>query len=245
MSNPPDARDPLNRPARTVALLVLFVAAVFLSPTPSAGGEPPDVDARPPWTLIGRDDDARTGYALYQQEHPDSNIATYRLEAIVDSPPDVVATAATKFVADPEFRAPNTDKTVLRADEDSILVYSYIHIDAPFVSDRDVISLVERTYDPDSLTHRIAWRATDEGPPTKEGVVRLELSEGSWTFTPVEPGATRVVYTNRADSAGFLPVWLVRSQMQKTMVDGIAGLREAVERERADFGDRARYPVGR
>jgi len=222
-----------NTHSRRGVRLLIFAAATLLVSTVHA--EPlPDVATRPPWTLLGESEDAEDGYVLYLRENPGSSVATYRLEATLDSPPDVVALAATKYMADPEFRPPNTDKTVLRADDESIVVYSYIHIDAPFVSDRDVISLIERSYDADSNTHRIDWRAIDDGPPKKDGVVRLELSEGSWTFTPSSPGATRAVYTSRADSAGYLPTWIVRSQMSKTMVEGINGLREAVARERGN-----------
>jgi hypothetical protein len=210
------------------ALFAVAPLVFLLGTIPCAAENLPEVSARPPWTLLDESEDAETGYVLHQRKSPDSNVATFRLEATVDSSPEDVAVAATKYMADPENRPANTDKVVLRNDEEAIVVYSYIHIDAPFVSDRDVISRIERSYDPDSRTHRLAWRAVDEGPPKKKGVIRLELSEGSWTFAPGDQGKTRAIYINRTDSAGYLPAWLVHSQMSKTMVDGINGLRRVL-----------------
>ena len=169
---------------------------------------------------------------MHRRKTAGSDVSTFRLEAIIDSTPERVAVAAAQNIVDPEYGPANTDKTILRNDADAIVVYSYIHINAPFVSDRDIVSKVERTYDPDSRTHRLEWKAIDEGPPKREGVVRLNRSEGSWTFSPEASGTTRAVYTSSTAIDGYIPGWLVDSQMSKTMLDGIEGLRRAVDHER-------------
>ncbi len=219
---------PPSRPFIALAslLLILFSAAPCLGET-----RLPPVSSAPPWTLLQQSDDAKSGYVLHRRKTAGSAAATFRLEAIVDSPPDLVAVVAAKNLVDPSYRQANTDKTILRNDAEAIVIYSYIHIDTPFVSDRDVISRVERSYDPDSRTHRLDWKAIDEGPPKKEGVIRLERSEGHWTFSPEAEGTTRAVYVSHTETAGFVPGWLVNSRMAKTMVEGIEGLRRAVDRD--------------
>ncbi len=192
----------------------------------------PDVSARPPWTLLSRNDDAEGGYVLQKRKLDGSDFSTFRLEAILDSPPDLVALVAAKNLADPDYHEENTDKKVLRNDAEAIIVYSYIHITAPFVSDRDVISRIERSYDPETRIHRLSWKAIDEGPPKKKGVVRLDHSEGSWTFSPEAEGKTRAVYVSHTEIAGYVPAWIVNATMSKTMVQGIKSLRKAVHRER-------------
>lgn len=210
-----------------------WLAFVFPNAAPVLSEDLPDVSARPPWTLITQTDDLQSGYVLYQRNTIDSDAATYRLEAIVDSAPDLVALAVASYIVDPAYSQANTDKTILRNDEDVIVVYSYIHIDAPFVSDRDVISRIERSHDPATKVYRLAWRVIDEGGPAKkDGVIRLERSDGSWTFSPNDDGTTRAVYESHTEIAGFLPTWLVNAQMTQTMLEGIEGLRKAVDRQR-------------
>ncbi len=222
-----------SRVVECSAVAALWIFAVLFSPFSALSDELPEVGSSPPWTRLSESDDPASGYMLYRRATPDSEASTFRLEAIVDSPPDLVARAAARFIADPEYRQANTDKEVLQDDDEAIVLYNYIHINAPFVSDRDVISRIEKSYDPGSKVHRLVWRAVNEGgPPKKEDVIRLERSDGSWTFSPEADGTTRAVYTSHTEIAGFLPAWIVDSQMSKTMIEGIENLRLAVERER-------------
>lgn len=215
---------------------LLSLVGLLWATVPSLGEGLPDVSARPRWKLMSQSDDARSGYVLHRRETPGSNASTFRLEATVDSPPELVAQAAAKIIADPAYSQANTDKQILRNDEDALVVYSYIHIRAPFVSDRDVISRIERSYDPDSRTHRVEWKATNDGPPKKDGVVRLEHSEGYWAFSPAGSGKTHAIYQSHTEIDGYVPAWVVNTQMKSTMLEGIEGLREAVERERQAEG---------
>jgi hypothetical protein len=192
----------------------------------------PDVGSRPPWTLLSRNDDADTGYVMDKRELTGSNSSVFRLTAVLNSPPELVARVAIANLVDPENRQKNTEKTILRNDDDVIIVYSYIHINTPFVSDRDVISRIERSYDPETRTHQIRWKAIEEGPPKKDGVIRLNRSEGSWTFSPDKEGKTQAVYVSHTEVAGYVPAWIVNSTMDSTMLNGIERLREAVDLER-------------
>jgi hypothetical protein len=208
-------------------LLILFPASLCY------GEELPEVGARPPWNLLAESDDSKSGYVLHRRKTADSDASTFRLEAIVDSTPELAARAATRVISDPELSPENTDTEVLRREADTIVVYSYIHINAPFVSDRDVISKIERSHDVDTESYRIEWKAVDEeGPPKKDGVIRLDRSEGYWSFTPEGNGTTRAVYVSHTEVDGYIPGWVIDSQMSKTMVGGIESLRKAVDLER-------------
>jgi hypothetical protein len=132
---------------------------------------------------------------------------------------------------DPEERQSNTEKSILRDDDELILVYSYISL--PLVSDRDVTTESERSHDPETGSYRLAWRASDKGPPPKRGVVRLPRSDGSWTFAPLQGDRTFAVYESHAEIGGAMPAWLVNSMMTDTMVQGIVGLRRWVKRVEA------------
>lgn len=239
-------RIPRTRTVLLAALVSLFAVASYAQTTVCSNEstqacpyqtlsdttELPEVSAGPPWTLLSRHDDAETGYVLQRRKREGSNFSTFRLEASLDSPADLVALVAARNLADPDYHQENTDKKILRDDARGIVIYSYIHVDAPFISDRDIVSRVERFYDPKSRTYRLSWKAVNEGPPKKDGVVRLEHSEGSWTFSPKAEGDTRAVYISYTETAGYVPAWIINSRMNKTMVQGIEDLREAVRHER-------------
>ena len=110
------------------------------------------------------------------------------------------------------------------------MVHSHIEIKAPFVADRDVVTRVEQAFDAETQTHRLTWSATDEGPPPRDGVVRLGRSSGYWSFRAESEGKTRAVYVNHTDTAGTVPAWIVNSIMSDTMVQGIEELRRVLGR---------------
>jgi hypothetical protein len=74
----------------------------------------------------------------------------------------------------------------------------------------------------------MSWKATNEGPPPKDGVIRLNRSEGFWRFTPTPEGNTLAVYVSHTEIAGSIPAWVVNSVMSDTMVQGIEGLRKSL-----------------
>ena len=192
----------------------------------------PPVSARPPaWEPYRAGSEDALGYEMFTRKPPGSDFSAYRLEAILEAPPDLVASAARRHVLDPDHRQKNMDKTILRNDDEKVLIHSYIHINVPFVSDRDVVTRVVDSYDADTRSYYLNWFATDEGPPPSRGVVRLDRSEGSWTFEPAPNGATRAIYVSHTEIAGSLPSWILNRFMSDNMVQGIAGLREALERE--------------
>jgi hypothetical protein len=195
-----------------------------------AGAETlPDVSAHPPWTLTRRIDDPE-GYTLYRRDLPDSDFAAFRLEATIEAPAGAVAAAFRKNITDPKASPKNMKKTVIREDGNVVVLYSYIEI--PLMSDRDVTTRGVRSFDPETGSHRFHWKATDEGPAPKEGVVRLEKSTGSWVFTPLAEGRTSAVYEGHTDIEGAIPSWLVDRLAINTVVDGLVILRARVERDR-------------
>ncbi len=204
-------------------------ALASLAALPAEADELPPVEAGPSWVLAERDDDPRTGYAMYKRKPFGSDYFAYRLESAIDAEPERVARAAADVLADPEARQDHMEKTILRNDGGIILVYSYIHIAAPFVADRDVTTRAVRSFEAETGTHRLVWSASDEGPAPRDGVVRLEKSDGSWSFSRAPAGGTRVVYESHTEIAGSMPAWLVNVLMNDTMLQGLINLRERVE----------------
>lgn len=210
----------------TCVFLLLPLGAAAEDVVTGTDGRPePSDDSE--WRLHDRDDDPETGYVVYTRRPRGSSYDAYRLEAAIDAPPALVAAAARAEMADPHSGQSNVEKTIVRDVGDELVVYSYA--DLPLVSDRDVTTRIHRSFDPQSGTYRLEWQATDEeGPPPKPGVIRIEHSSGSWTFSPLEGGRTRAVYENHNDLAGSIPGWLINSLMTDSVVDNIVKLRARV-----------------
>lgn len=213
----------------------LALACLVASPPTWAETVSPSVaEAREAgWQHYGTSDNGEADYVMYTRKPADSKFDVYRLEATFDAPIGVVASVAARHIVDPENVQKNMAKTVLELDDQGALIHSHIYIHAPFVADRDVVTRVEFTTDPVSQTHVVSWRATGEGPPPRDGVVRLDRSDGSWTFVPGPGGTTNAVYVSHTDIGGSLPAWVLNNFMSNTMVESVTGLRAALERELA------------
>jgi len=225
--------QPSWKPGATrIAVAIAAVATIASAAPTCAADTPPETGNPPEWRLHERVDDPGAGYALYKRRPADSDFDAYRLEAVIDAPPAVVAAAARANMADPGTAPPNSDKTILRNERDEVVVYTRARI--PVVSDRDVVTRARESFDPQTETHRLVWRATDEeGPAPQKGVVRIERSSGSWTFTQLDDGRTRAVFEVHTDLAGSIPGWVINPLMTGSVVDVATKLRARVARDTA------------
>lgn len=200
----------------------------------AAADNPSVASGQRDWQIHDRNDEPGADYVVYRRKPTGSDYYAYRLEAVIDAPPAVVAAAGRANIADPSAAQANMTKTLLSDNGDVVVVYTYI--DLPMISDRDVTTRAERSFDPITGTYRVEWAATDEGPPPKKGVVRLQQSTGFWIFAPLEGGRTRATYESHTEIAGSIPVWIVNSLMTDTVVDGIVKLRARIDGDRRGEG---------
>lgn len=225
---------PLARPfpPRSRWLLLTFGLCLSAAVGPASAESLPAVAAREPaWQHYGTSDAGEHDYVMFTRKPSGSDFSEYRLEAVFEAPIDLVTAVASKHIIDPANVQKNMTKRVLESNARGALIHSYIEINAPFVADRDVVTRVEFASDPASKTHVLRWFATDEGPPPTDGVIRLDRSDGSWTFFPQPDGSTRAIYTSHTEIAGALPAWILNGFMSDTMVESVTGLRKAIERE--------------
>ena len=87
-------------------------------------------------------------------------------------------------------------------------------------------------HDPETNVYRVTWHVTEEGPPPKDGVVRLEKSDGSWVFAPLGDDRTHAVYEIHTEIGGFIPAWLVNPAMTDAVVFSISSLRARLRKAR-------------
>jgi len=127
------------------------------------------------------------------------------------------------------FLAPNQRRTHLRERPGELV--SHLRLDVPFISDRDVVSVIHwdaNASDGAGTLRRIEWSpARGVLPPADDGVVRIE-SRGFWEFRPAATGGCDVVYEQHAELGNSVPAWLIESRMTDEIVGEFRILRSAL-----------------
>ncbi len=115
-----------------------------------------------------------------------------------------------------------------KAPDGSAFVYTKLQL--PFVAARDYISRVvlDEGVQPDgSGVFRQRWWAVPNHIPSRVGIVRLKVNEGSWHVTPRPGGKSWAVYKFAVDPGGNIPSFAA-NMGNKT---GVTDTFKAVEKE--------------
>jgi hypothetical protein len=208
------------RLAKTRRLFAAALAAACAAAVAAAADESA-------WVLAERSDSPIGGYALYRRQEPGAAFSTWRLEAELDAPPELVARATLADLLAGSPSAVGRRQRVLRREGDVFWVHTEIAV--AFAADRDAVLRMERKRDPANGALRIEWNADpDAGPPPAPGVVRLVVSRGFWEFTPAGHGRTHASYESYTEPGGPFPAWLVDTMSAGRVLQGLADLRRAV-----------------
>lgn len=126
---------------------------------------------------------------------------------------------------------PYTDESKIVGEKDGAKVF-YSLLNPPLVSKRDYLILVTaRPGRDDTDVWRTAWHVdasnADGKVPLKDGVVRVSLNDGSWTFTPLDGGKrTHVVYYLYTNPGGSIPMWIANKSNTKALPDLFAAVKK-------------------
>jgi hypothetical protein len=157
-----------------------------------------------PWRKVG--DEA--GVAVFQRERADAGGTETMGVGVVDMPPLVVKNALDDYEAKDGAMPYLVEMRVLRRDATSTLIYH--RTSPPLIADRDYTI---RMWDESATDARgeivyvCRWRtANAEGPPPRDGVVRVDVTEGYWQLEPIDGGKrTRATYRAFATPGGAIP----------------------------------------
>ena len=179
------------------------------------------------WRFISKSDDV----ALYRR--PRAGAGHYESKAIgeIAAPTRVVHAVIDDVESYARFMPYTSECRVLKRDADSVLTYQ--RISAPLVSDRDYTVRVRSTSKSveGGTNYFSRWETENAlGPPEKQGVVRVQLCEGSWLLEPAGLNATRATYTIYTDSGAAIPAFIKNIGSQ-------AGLRKMFEAVRKQTRD--------
>jgi len=91
-------------------------------------------------------------------------------------------------------------------------LYYYSEINMPWpVANRDFVSHLTVSENPQTKIVTIDGPAVPGFVPVKKGIVRISESESKWVITPLAADQIKVEYAIHVDPGGSLPTWLVNT----------------------------------
>ncbi len=111
--------------------------------------------------------------------------------------------------------------------------YYYNLTDFPFpFSDRDMVIHSKTWKVPGSSVVKTYSKAYTKGDLYKEqsGIVRINILEYTWTFTPLNNGLIDIDYEIFSDPGGALPAWVVNMAVSKGPMETMLRLKKEMKR---------------
>lgn len=201
--------------AHALVLTLLFTPAIALAL---------DVPTPPGWTEGKRSDNLILFYKDNEALHTREILAYSE----IDATPEAVFKVVTDFERWPQFM-PTTKavKIVKRASADEFVMYELIS--PPLVSDRDFYLQVKLTHGTSANggVFKSQWTCLPDFGPEQEGIIRMRINEGSWTYEPVDGGKrTRVAYLQVSHPGGSIPNWIVHRSTLSIIPDLFQAVRK-------------------
>ena len=128
---------------------------------------------------------------------------------------------------------------VLKQESEKEVIYR-AEVKAPWpVSNRDLVVRLKIDQDPETKIMTFSIISIPDYIPAREGVVRVPLSAGHWTVTPVGRNKVKINYHFLVDPGGSIPAWLLNLSIaegpHKTFFNLTKRIKEGVHVKPAPF----------
>lgn len=156
----------------------------------------------------------KDGVTLYKRDAERG--LEFAVEGDLPASPDRVRRVLIDYPAHTKWQERLAECKVLAKGDDWADVYERLSL--PMLDDRDYTLHVTWGSDGDVLWSRFTT-ANDKGPAPIDGVVRVTLHDGSWTFTPAGEGKTHAFYRFHLDIDSSFAQTLGSGSAQGEMID--------------------------
>ncbi|MCI5056328.1 MAG: START domain-containing protein [Flavobacteriales bacterium] len=154
------------------------------------------------WTL--RKD--QSGVRIYTQQTENSKLQRFKAVAEFNCPYESIVKVLRDYDKFEDWMYSLEEAEVLVNETDHDVLYQ--ETDLPWPCDnRDVV--MERFFKKTPKGMIIELEAQKGYKPLKDGVARMTYAVGSWEFTTLDNGKTKVVYQFLGDPGGQIPTWVV------------------------------------
>ncbi len=184
------------------------------------------------WQLVEEGGQGNDGYVVFRATPGDSGVVAYRVVGIINAPAERVALAAWREATGTEHSPSGVERKIVKASANEVVLYSLFHL--PIVADRDLTETITRRYDSKLQRFEIQSVLNNQwAPPRPAHVVRITLSQASWTIESGEAAASAIAtYELRRDPGGSIPRWLVNHKAKNLVIEKLWALRQQVSAAR-------------
>ncbi len=188
---------------------------------------PPGLRDNPnPWIETKESD----GLRVWTREVPSSSIREVKAEAVVNQPIARLWEVLADVPRYTEFMPYVVEARVLET-VGATQALEYQLLDPPLVDKRDYALLVTVEHGEQLTVWRRSWTvAAGKGPPLRDGVIRLQVCDGTWTLEKLGSRSTRVEYYLYTDPGGSIPAWIAN----KANTTSVPALLDAVRQRARD-----------
>ena len=184
--------------------------------------------AEEPWKLAKEAD----GIKVYTRPVPGSAANEFKGVAYIDAPIEVIREVFKDIPSFPQWYGFCKEIRLLRHDtENHRVIYFVLKTMGP-VKDRDFVAETTDSFDETSGRFTIILSGIKEDiVPRQDRYVRMTDISGTYDMTRVDRDKTHVVYTVKADPAGYIPAFIANIIQKDQPYLTLKGLREMVKKE--------------
>lgn len=178
------------------------------------------------WKEVSNED----GVRVWVKEVP-GEPSIVRAAGKIDAPPERVLAVLADVAAYKETMPHTEVSELIKREGNDIWLYSVIN--PPLGSRRDYAVKITLWQGKDGVLGTRWVPANEVAPPPKDGVVRVERNEGSWTLTPLDGGMrTGAIYILQVDPGGSVPKWIIEKTNRSSVPDAFKAVRKAATSKR-------------
>jgi hypothetical protein len=187
-----------------------------------------NLHAEEPWKLAK---DAE-GIKVYTRPVPGSAANEFKGIAEIDAPIEVIVEVFKDIPSFTQWYGFCKEIKLLRHDQENHRVMYFVLKTMGPVKDRDLVMEAFDKFDKQAGTYTIAIDALKEDlVPVQDKYVRMTDLNASYVMNRIDPDKTHVVYTVKADPAGYIPAFISNIIQKDQPFLTLKGLREMVKKD--------------
>ncbi len=173
----------------------------------------------------------KKGIVVYTRLTKASDFKEFKAEVTLNAPIEKISETIMK-VEDYPLWTYKTALTKAIKKENNAVYFYYLAEVPPFVKEREAYYFYELKPDESSKKVVISMTTFESKNPIPGNRVRLKVSNGTWTLTPIAPTKTNVIFEMQAEPGGNIPSWLANLVVVESPLATLEGLRQVVEKHK-------------